>query len=78
MVGLEIHDPDIFRGMDEIEQAIAYSRYREIIWRAEMIAGNRLTISWTELMEIPGVILDAIQYIQSVKEESKEDPDGSR
>jgi hypothetical protein len=78
MVGLEIHEPDIFRGMDETEQALAYSRYKEIIWRAEMMAGNRLTISWTELMEIPGIILDAIEYIQVVKAESKEEPDGPR
>lgn len=68
--------------LDDREMALAVAPYKEIIWRGDMLDANQITLSWTESMEIPGVILDALEFIQHVKaeikEEKKEPTDGTR
>ena len=68
MPGLKV-DAEDFEGLNEHEQRMAVVPYRDLFMRVDMLELNQLTLSFSESLDLPGVLMDAIEYVQYVKSE---------
>jgi hypothetical protein len=81
MVGLETPpfiDTENGGELGGAEMGLACAPYRDLLWRADMIEAGQMQFSLTESLELPGVLIDAIEYVQFYKAKIAEESIGPR